>query len=155
MTRTTFDTPPICTMLCNDIAGNVVIIEEYRLGVMGKFLAKTGSGVDQRVYSFDSLEKLKKNMQIDEGTTRCFQEVDEFKADKARLLNLLGDILYEAQNNPMRLVAFNSPLLGIAMIETWKARHPDATPHEIEEMAKQEYEFRAVIEANRKRDNGF
>lgn len=81
-------------------------------------------------------------------------EYDSMKINLIRVFNLIEDILYEAQNNPLRLVAFNSPLLGIALLEAWKHKNLHASAEEWQEVERQISEFRAVVEANRKRENG-
>lgn len=146
--RTTFDTPPVLTVSCKDIAGNPVIIEEYRLGVLRKFIARIGVCI----YEFSSLEEAKEVLKVaDDVDLAC---VETMKIDLIRVFNLIEDILYEAQNNPLRLVAFNSPLLGIALLEAWKHKNLHASAEEWKEVERQISEFRAVVEANRKRENG-
>jgi hypothetical protein len=69
-----------------------------------------------------------------------------------RLLGLVQDVLYEAQNNPQRLVAFNSPLLGLLLLESYLDRNPEQ--EHTAEFQRQRHEFEAVLQHNRKKDMG-
>ena len=42
--------------------------------------------------------------------------IEEYDVEKCKLMNLIGEILHEAQENPQRLIAFNSPLLGMLLL---------------------------------------
>lgn len=75
-------------------------------------------------------------------------ERDLQKLKSHRLICLLEDILSEAENHPQRLTAFNSPLLGLAMLEVYQHNHPDA------DVSDEQAKFRSVVEARRKQDAG-
>lgn len=49
----------------------------------------------------------------------------QLRTKNVRLINLLGDIGVQAQTDPLKLAAFNSPLLHLASIEVWDHHHPD------------------------------
>lgn len=71
------------------------------------------------------------------------------RIDRARLIGLLEDIQYEAQNHPQRLIAFNSPLLQLAVMEIYCFHHPEAWDDYALEMQKMRY----IINQRRKAEH--
>lgn len=78
-------------------------------------------------------------------------ELNNLKAKYANLVGLIDDVLYEAQNHPQRLVSFNSPLLGLLMLERYVEKN---TGYNSDDIDRTMSEFRAVIEHNRRKDMG-
>lgn len=67
--------------------------------------------------------------------------VDRMMCDRQRLMNLIGEVLQEAQDHPQRLTAFNSPLLGLLLLE----HHAHISKGDLD---WQSYDrFRAVVNA--------
>ena len=65
------------------------------------------------------------------------------RAESIELFNLIGEILQEAQEHPQRLVAFNSPLLGMLTIKYFGYIHGELSLEELDSYDK----FRSVIDS--------
>ena len=65
------------------------------------------------------------------------------RAESIELFNLIGEILQEAQEHPQRLVAFNSPLLGMLTIKYFGYIHGELSHEELDSYDK----FRSVIDS--------
>lgn len=74
------------------------------------------------------------------------------KLKLTRMVALAEDILHEAQNNPARLTAFNSPLLGLLMLEVYTHNNPEL--EQDDDIAKERAKFQGVVEDRRKRESG-
>lgn len=53
------------------------------------------------------------------------RDLNEANIKIVRLINLLGDIVSQATNDPAKLTAFNSPLLQLACMEIYQHNNPD------------------------------
>lgn len=74
---------------------------------------------------------------------------DFLKARVDQLMGIISDVLHEAQNYPQRLVAFNSPLLGIMLLEYYAHQQDrELSPEEVQSYQKYQYS----IEQRRKAD---
>ena len=69
-----------------------------------------------------------------------------------RLISLVEDILHEAQNNPARLTAFNSPLLGLALLEVYTHNNPDM--EQDDGIALERMKYRQIVEDRRRKEAG-
>lgn len=58
-----------------------------------------------------------KDQKIKQLLDEAESKLSELRAERERLFNLIGDVLDQAQNNPQKLSAFNSPLLGMLLLE--------------------------------------
>lgn len=76
--------------------------------------------------------------------------MSEEKLKITRLIGLLEDICHEAQGNPLRLTAFNSPLLGLALLEIFIHNNPDQE----DVVAVERMKYRQIVEDRRKREAG-
>lgn len=79
-------------------------------------------------------------------------KAEELKTTLRRWHTLLGDIIDCATNDPARLVAFNSPVLQLAVIEHYFHNHPDR--EEEEGAAEQRYKFQQGIHNQRRKRKG-
>ena len=71
------------------------------------------------------------------------EDVVSHQAAQIALFNLIGEVLQEAQEHPQRLIAFNSPLLGMLLLRF--CEHHNGEWSDDEAMAYNQ--FRAVIQA--------
>ena len=70
-------------------------------------------------------------------------EYESLKVENIALFNLIGEVLQEAQEHPQRLIAFNSPLLGMLMLKYYEHREGELSGGDLQAYNK----FRAVVSA--------
>jgi len=70
-------------------------------------------------------------------------EIQEYKVNQLRVMNLIGDVILEAQENPQRLIAFNSPLLGLLLLEHYGYKNDNVPVSDMIEYAKYEEVIKA------------
>lgn len=73
------------------------------------------------------------------------EDRDALKMKIIQLMNLLGDIVAQATQEPAKLTAFNSALLSKACIEIWNHNNPD---NPVDERTAQIYEQMAKVGYN-------
>ena len=67
------------------------------------------------------------------------------KMKNLQLINLLGDIISEATNNPARLTSFNSPVLQLAVMEVFEHNNPDQP---VDDRSRQIFQQMALVAYN-------
>jgi predicted nucleic acid-binding Zn-ribbon protein len=82
---------------------------------------------------------LKEPENLERRVKAMSDRIERMKAEKQELMSLIGDVLQEAQEHPQRLIAFNSPLLGMLLLHY----HAHISGTEVDERAIQQ--FKAAI----------